>query len=469
MITIGETEINTIANVRAVTGSTVTDPVDIFVKHGKIEGIHKAGVLKSKGNVYDGKGKLALPGLIDLHFHPGIGSAEVVPKVMASEGKAALAGGFTYLRGHLLLGKDAENGYLPIIQNIIRETQRVSPVDFSFNPQIGTMKQVKEMPDLVRMGIMGFKIFYDAYQGEEGRNLGLSSDNNIKNVLLKSLEFAGNHPEVRLVIHAEDGNIPVIAAERNASEKNLLKKFSLSRPPVSEIVKIQEVSRLSQYFDAKIHLAHVSSEEALKCVLYEKTANENLTFETEPHYLLLDYENNQSLGIYGKVIPPLRSPSDRSAMVEAISKRQVDSISTDTNPFTKAVKNMGESVFGDIDKVSPGFDFIQLVLPLIVTRLVIKGFFTISDLVWAMSENPSQVFNVENKGMIYPGKDADVVIIDLKEEMKLEEEDLVDVGGKEWSPFIGENLSGIPEAVFLRGERSKIGKYDNQKMHGANI
>lgn len=466
---IEDTEINTITNVRAVTGSTITDPVDIFVKDGKIEGIHKAGVLRSNGNTYNGRGKLALPGLIDLHFHPGIGSSEVVPKIMASEGKAALAGGFTYLRGHLLLGKDAENGYLPVIDSIIVDSEKVSPVDFSFNPQIGTVKQVNELPQLVKKGIRGFKIFYDAYQGEEGRILGLSSDNNIKNVLLRSLQFAGDHPEVRLIVHAEDGNIPGIAAERNKSEPNLLKKFSLSRPPLSEILKIQEVSQFSKYFGANIHIAHVSSEEALDCVLNEKISNPGLSFETEPHYLLLDYENNQSLGIYGKVIPPLRSPSDRSAMVRAISKRQVDSISTDTNPFTKSIKNMGESVFGDIEKVSPGFDFIQLALPLMFTKIVNKGHFSINDMVWATSENPSRVFNVKNKGKIYPGKDADIVILDPREERKISEDDLVDVGGKEWSPFIGERLSGVPETVFLRGEISTMGKFSNPQMHGLSI
>ncbi|MEM0118772.1 MAG: hypothetical protein QXV32_10055, partial [Conexivisphaerales archaeon] len=365
-------------NVRVVDSNTTSEPVDIFIQDSKIAGIHKSGIIKGNYEEYNGKGMLAIPGLLDLHFHPMVGKPERIPEGMRKEGTAAVAGGFTYVRCHMLVGQISQNGWLPIIEKMIREAENSARLDFSLNPQVGNIKHVSEIPGLIARGINGFKLFYDAYRGKVGRDLGIVAEDNVRQVLLGVLKAISKNPKVRLVVHAEDEDyIQFVGSQPRHGKKEILEAFSESRPDFAEVLKQNELCLLAEEFGSNIHIAHVSGRRSLQTVLAAKQRYPNITFETEPHYLLLDYTMSRQLGIYGKVIPPLRSPDDRKAMVDAVANRKVDSISTDTNPFTKAEKENGQGKYGDIDKASPGFDNIQVVLPLLITNFVKKGVFTI--------------------------------------------------------------------------------------------
>ncbi|MEM4084194.1 MAG: hypothetical protein QW752_04035 [Thermoplasmata archaeon] len=81
----------------------------------------------------------------------------------------------------------------------------------------------------------------------------------------------------------------------------------------------------------------------------------DVTMETDPHYLAFDYSMWKRIGIYGKVNPPLRGPEDRKFLINGISKRMLDSISTDTNTFTKVKRQMEKismGIFGMHDQDS---------------------------------------------------------------------------------------------------------------------
>jgi len=444
--------VKAIRNVRIVDSYRTSEPMDVFIQDSKISGIHKSGIIKGDYEVYDGKGMLAIPGLVDLHFHPMVGKPDQLQSGMKTEGMAALAGGFTYLRCQMLVGLVSERGWVPLIEKMISDAEKSAPLDFSFNPQLGNLKHVSEVPQLITHGINGFKLFFDAYRGEVGRKLGIVAEENIRQVLQGILAAISMNPQVRLIVHAEDEDyIQYITGQPKTGGKGILEAFSDSRPPFAEVLKQNELASLAEEFGSNVHIAHVSGERSLRAVLAAKQRYPNITFETEPHYLLLDYTMSKKLGVYGKVVPPLRSPADRKALVSAVANRKVDSISTDTNPCTKAEKENGESKYGNIDKVSPGFDNIQVVLPLLITNFVKKNVFTINDLVWAMSDRPSQVFWASQKGGISVGKDADLVLLDLTHHKKVSSDSLVRVGGNEWFLFEGEDLYGMPEATFLRG------------------
>ncbi|MEM4084193.1 MAG: hypothetical protein QW752_04030 [Thermoplasmata archaeon] len=137
--------------------------------------------------------------MVDIHFHAGLGSIESVYRDLEVESKAAAAGGFTYLRWHLIIGKEAANGYSSKIEDIIKNTEKVSTVDFSFNPMIGNIKQAEELDILIKKGINAFKIYYSAYKGREGADLGIYVDDDIDYVVFETLNRASKYDRTRII------------------------------------------------------------------------------------------------------------------------------------------------------------------------------------------------------------------------------------------------------------------------------
>lgn len=430
-----------ISNVRAVGGSYVTEPCDIAITDGRISGIYANGVHPFIGvKKYDGEGLYALPGLVDLHFHSGLGSEAKLYDEFKIESKAAVSGGFTYLRCHLILGEDGRHGYLNRIDSIINGIESLSHCDFGLNPQIGGLIHVKEMEDLIAKGINAFKIFYDVYRGEEGRKIGILVDEDIKKAVISAMEKASKYREVRLMFHAEDEDlVDHFSRKLLVGKEGGLEVLHRARPPLAEAIKVKEISELASLFGAKIHFVHLSSKAAVEAAR-EYREKVDMTIETEPHYLIFDY-TAKLIEKYGRVNPPIRTPTDREYMVNAVKTGLVDSVSTDTNPASLKQKQGG----------MPGFDNIQIVLPLMITFLVKPGLLSISDIARTMSEAPAKVVGAYSKGGITIGKDADIVLVDLKEQSVLSDDDLVRVGGAEWFPYFKEKLFGIPKAVFLRG------------------
>ncbi len=439
-------------DVRIVSSNGISENCDIFICDGKISGIHKHGIVKPEGKIFSGNGLLALPGMIDIHFHAGMSSAQSVYKDMRIESKCAAAGGFTYLRSHLIIGSEGINGYSKIIDTIIKNTEKVSAVDFTFNPMIGTMKQAEDIDILVKKGINAFKIYYNAYRGQEGRALGINTDDNIGDIVFESLKRSAKFNKTRIIFHAEDNNLTNYFTNKEIENgNNGLEAFSRARPPIAEVTKINEICSLAMALNAKIHIAHISSIDAFNAVAKWRNSGVNVTMETEPHYLAFDYSMWNKIGIYGKVNPPLRGANDRQFLIDMVSKKQIDSISTDTNTLTKQEKTHGESLLGNIWNTSPGFDNIQLMLPFIVTNLVKPGIIDYPTLTWLTAERPANLICANRKGTISIGNDADIVIIDTKTMKVPTDKNMIYSPGLEWSPFSGKKMTGFSQSVFLRG------------------
>jgi dihydroorotase (multifunctional complex type) len=452
-----------IINVRIVSSAGISEPVDIFIGDGKISGIHRSGVRKPAGNTTDGHGMLALPGFVDLHFHAGMGSINSVYDELKIESRAAVAGGYTYIRSHLIIGAEGKSGYLKIIDPVIKNAEQVTYADLSFNPMIGTEQQALELDELIQKGINAYKIYYNAYQGEEGRKLGIYVDENIDDVVIKALSTAAKYEKTRIIFHAEDNSV-VKYFSMKEKNNNGLDAFSRGRPPLAEVIKINHICNLAKEFNARVHIAHISSKEAYDTANRYRQQGVNVTMETEPHYLFHDVSQWDSLGVYGKVNPPLRTPKDREFLIDKLSKRQIDSVSSDVNALNKHQKMRSGERHGSIWDASPGFDNIQMTLPRLVTSFVLKGIMTYETLAYVLSERPASVIGNENKGSISVGKDADIVLIDPSKSHKASIEGLENVPGLDWNPALGTEYSGWPELVFLRGHNV----YYDSRVQGKN-
>ena len=174
----------------------------------------------------------------------------------------------------------------------------------------------------------------------------------------------------------------------------------------------------------RLHLAHVSTKEAMEMINYAKAIKANITCEVTPHHIYATDE------IVYRVNPPLRKADDVLSLIKAIIDRNVDAISTDHAPHTAADKAGG----------APGISGIETAFQLCLTKLVKEcGSISLNRLSELMSLNPSRIAGV-NKGLIKRGFEADFVIVDIDKSSKIDVSGFASKGKN--SPFDGKQVYG---------------------------
>ncbi len=85
----------------------------------------------------------------------------------------------------------------------------------------------------------------------------------------------------------------------------------------------------------------------------------------------------------------------------------------------------------------------------LMLTIVERGTISLMDIARLMSENPARIFRIKNKGAIEVGKDADLVILDLKKEGKIDPGEFYSKA--KYSPFEEWRTTGDVDTVILRG------------------
>jgi len=150
-------------------------------------------------------------------------------------------------------------------------------------------------------------------------------------------------------------------------------------------------------------------------------------------------------GTYTKCAPPLGSKEDRESLWRGLNTGAVDCLMSDHSPYPREQKDT------NIWDAQAGIPASQTTLPLLLTHGVHKGKITLQQLVKVTSENPAKIFDIfPKKGIIQAGSDADLVIIDIKQEAKIEEEKLYTRGAYA-VPYLGWEINGMPIRTIIRG------------------
>ncbi len=382
------------------------EPLDVGVDEaGKIAAIRK--VIAGE-EVEDHGDRLILPGGVDLHVHfrdPGLTEKEDFP----SGTRSAALGGVTTVA-------DMPNTRPPVTtRDALREKEaRVrgrAAVDYALYAAPRTGASVPELSEAA-----AFKVYMAESTG--GLQVG-------EGALGEILEAAA--PRKKLVVaHAED------ARRFQKDEAATLAGHSRARPKESEVDAIRTLAKLRG--DGPVHVAHVTCVEALDAV------PEGVTTEATPHHLLLDH--TRPLKAFGKVNPPLRSPEDRQALWDAFAAGRIDIVATDHAPHTREEK---EEPFGEAPSGLPG---VATSLPLLL-RQVRAETLSLERFVDATAARPAEILGVP-KGRIEVGRDADLIVIDAREVVRITPRRVRYKCG--WTPF--EGMEGVfPRTVYLRGER----------------
>jgi dihydropyrimidinase len=399
------------------------------------ERIDAVGDVASAARVIDARGKLVLPGCVDLHTHLA-STPTFTPLDDFEHGtRAAIAGGVTTVVSMVY----QEDGSLRRgVERALRDAER-SLADFAFHIVVTDPSEAAraEIPALVRDGHAGLKVFMVTPRFVERRE--------DYRLLLGTAAEAG----ALVAVHAEDHAIVAArTAELHASGRIGVEHFPESRPVEAEVKAVQEAIDLAAATGAGIYLVHLSSRAALDAVRDGKR-RARLFGEARPLYLYLtraQFDRPDAALWVGQ--PPLREQDDVDAVWAALAEGTLDTVGTDHIPHTRAAKLAPGLTF---DRIPPGVSNLETLLPMLYSEGVRTGRLTLSRMVEVLATAPARIAGMyPRKGVIAVGSDADLVVFDPETRRTIRAAELH--SACDYDPYEGWDVVGWPEVVIARGE-----------------
>ncbi len=383
----------------------------------------------------DARGKLVLPGCVDLHTH--LASTPTFTPLDDFEygTRAAIAGGVTTVVSMVYQEDGSLRGG---IERGMRDAAR-SLADFAFHIVVTDPSEAArvEIPGLVRDGHAGLKVFMVSPRFVERRD--------DYRLVLRAAADAG----AVVAIHAEDYEIVAArTADLHRHGRTGVEHFPESRPVEAEVKAVAEAVEIATRTEAAIYLVHLSSSAAIDALRDGKRLA-HVFGETRPLYLYLTRARfaRQDAALWvGQ--PPLCQGDDVDAMWTALADGTLDTVGTDHIPHTKAAKLAPALTF---DRIPPGVSNLETLLPMLYSEGVRKGRLTLARLVEVVATAPARIAGMyPRKGVLAVGSDADLVVFDPLARRTIRAAELH--SACDYDPYEGWEVTGWPDVVLLRGE-----------------
>lgn len=407
---------------------------DLVVSGSKIVSVHHPKEVVDAEEI-DVTGKYILPGIVDPHVHLGIYSP--FDQDARDETKAGLWGGVTTI-GCFLYDKES---YLPKLEHVSRKVKELSYTDIFFHLTISTEEHLKELPNYINeYGIRSFKIYMCGVPG-----IIPDIDDGFMRRVYEKLAETGQ--KCTVCIHAENASLVRWATEEIAAKngmKTSIQEWSETHPVLAEEEAIHRVAFLTREFEEiSTYFVHVSSKEGIEAVSKIKCDVSNIYAETTSPYLLFTIEGAK--GNIPKWLPPLRDKESQEALWKKLKQGKIDSLGTDSVPVSPEVKGIDTSVW----EAMPNLPSMEFHLAGILTEGMTNRKIQPDLLVDLMTRKPAELFGFfPKKGSLFPGADADVVVVDMQRWQKVEREKIK--SSSLISLFEGKMLTGWP-AVVIKG------------------
>lgn len=413
---------------------------DIGVKKGLIAAIGTD--LGEAQKVIDATDLVVSPGMIDAHVHitdPGGGYRDFW------EG---------YVTGTAACAKGGVTSFMEMPLNQVPATVDGKSLEIKYKAGIGKLKSdvasfgglvpfnlEKGIEELNDGGVAAYKCFM-ATCGDR------SIDGDFMNVddysLYEGMKQVAKTGKV-LAIHAE--NAAITDKLGDLAYKNgatTLKEYVESRPVFTEVEPIQRAILFAKETGCRIHICHVACPEGVEEVTKAKAAGVDVTCETCTHYLYFDTDELDAIGPIVKCSPPIRDKENQKGMWQKMLTGEIDFVTSDHSPCTPDLKDKANAfeAWGGISGVQNNVDVLY-------DEGVQKRGMTLKQFADIIATNPADRYNLNQKGRISIGKDADFVLIKPYASYTLTAEDLE--YRNKISPYIGREIGAQVVQTILRG------------------
>jgi dihydroorotase len=254
-----------------------------------------------------------------------------------------------------------------------------------------------------------------------------------------TLELVLKHTRRPVTVHSEDEFI-LRARKSIAIESKNVCDHPVWRNEESALSSTKRLLNLARKFQRKVHVLHISSKQEME---FLKTQKDIASVEMLPQFLTFSApECYYRLGTKAQQNPPIRDSSHLEFLWKAVLDGTVDILGSDHAP------HLLEEKAKEYPQSPSGMPGVQTLVPLMLNfvnqkKLSLERF---SELV---GEGPRRVFGCFSKGRIAEGMDADLTIVDMKQEKTIEASWLKSKCG--WSPYEGMKVKGWVHSVFVNG------------------
>jgi dihydroorotase len=398
---------------------------DVRIENGKIQQIGESLAANETETVIDATGLTLLPGVIDpqVHFRePGLEYKED----LYTASRACARGGVTAFLE--MPNTKPLTKTQAMLDDKLKRAADKSLVNYGFF--IGATAE--NLPDLIEANpTCGIKIFMGSMHGE------LLVD---EEPALDAIFARGDR---LIAVHAED-------QERIRDRRSKLLDGNDS-PNVALHSQIQDnqaalnatllALKLSKKYKRRLHILHMSTAEEAELMRQDKP--EWVTCEVTPQHLMLNISAYETLGSLVQMNPPIRSEYDNQVLWQALLEGVIDFIATDHAPHTLEEKSQP---YPNSPSGMPG---VETSLAVMLTQAMV-GRCTIAQVSHWMSTAVAKAYRIPNKGVIAPGYDADVILVDLQNYHPVLREEVQSKCG--WNPFEGWNLTGWTQVTIVNGQ-----------------
>jgi dihydropyrimidinase len=424
---------------------------DVGVRGEQIAVIGAPGTLPSEGaRVIDAAGQIVSPGGVEPHAHlaHAIMSHPEEPAITLGpedDTRGMACGGttthidFAYVRP----GNDVQ----PAIEQRAARWKGNSYVDYAFHVTLAGALPIRvfdQIGEAVQAGYPSFKVFTTNVLPPHPKRAGNRIDFGRIHFAMEKVAKAGGI----MVVHGEDEDLVQFNYERFREEGRMEgSNLHLVHTKLSELLAFRRTTALARASGAGVYFVHVSAREGVEAIAEARSLGLPVYGETLHQYACFSAEYYKTpRGFCSHTYPSLKFPEDQQALWDGLVRDGLSTLATDEYPTSLELKLKGRT----IEDVTGGNVGAEARIGIGYTEGVVKRGMSLTRFADVTATNAARILGLyPKKGVIAPGSDADLVLIDPTIRKTLTRDDF---HVTDYSPWEGWAVSGWPVMTLLRGK-----------------
>ncbi len=399
----------------------------IIGENGKIEAVGKkvnTNNIPSREKVIDLNEKYIFPGIVDMRVFVGEPGYEYKENFRTLS-EAALSGGVTSVVTMPNTNPVIDN--VSIVDFLKRRGRDKSKINIYPTAALTVNAEGENMTEfglLQSKGIIGFTDGVKTIQNPRIMNRIMSSASDLKSLVIQ---------------HAEDAEL---SKDGMINDGIIATKLGLQGIPISaELLIIERDLTLLEYNNCRYHIAQISSANSVN-IIRERKNKVNFSCGVSINNLSLNENDIGDFKTFLKLSPPLRTETDRNALVQGLNDETIDVIVSDHKPEDEENKRL---TFAQAETGASG---IETLLPLSL-ELYHNGSVELETIIKALTSKPAEILKI-NKGNLSIGNDADFCIVDINKPWVVKKDKLISKSKN--TPIEDKKLQGKVISTFVNGE-----------------